>query len=462
MEENNNNKTTNELNAKLDELLLSQGLAKIKNPAAESQKPAKPRVCVVGMGYVGFPLAVMAAAKGYEVFGLDTDLGKLKLIDQGVNIVKEKYLDEILPKVKINTLHDPRPMRPCDIFLICVPTPVDEKYYPILEPIVNASKTIAENMKKGVLVILESTVNPGVCEEIIKPIFEKAGHLGGRDFFLAHCPERVNPGDPKWNVTNIPRVLGALDETGLKLAQEFYQNVIEAPIMLMKTIREAEATKIVENSFRDINIAFVNELAKSFDKLGIDIVNVIRGAATKPFAFLAHWPSCGVGGHCIPVDPYYLIEKAKENDFDHRFLRVAREINNSMPHYTVETLQEALNKIEKSIKGTNIGILGISYKANVSDLRRSPSLEIIKILKDKGAKLHLYDPHLTNLSTVKNIEELLEKSEALILATNHLEFLQIPVEKFKDYGIKVIVDGKNSFNKDKIKNLGIIYKGIGR
>lgn len=460
--EENNDKKIDELNAKLNELLLSQGLAKIKNPVAESQKSAKPIVCVVGLGYVGFPLAVMAAAKGYEVFGFDTDLEKLKQIEQGVNIVKEKYLDEFLPKVKIKSLYDPRLMKFCDIFLICVPTPVDEKFYPILEPVISASKIIAQNMKKGALVILESTVSPGVCEEVIRPIFEKTGHIAGRDFFLAHCPERVNPGDPGWNVINIPRVLGALDKVGLKLAQEFYQNVITAPLMLMKTIREAEATKIVENSFRDINIAFVNELAKSFDKIDIDLFNVLRGAATKPFAFMAHWPGCGVGGHCIPVDPYYLIEKAKKNDFDHRFLRVARAINNSMPQYTVEILREALNEIEKSIKGTDIGILGISYKANVGDLRGSPSLEIIKILKGKGAKLHLYDPHVTNLSTVKNIDELLEKSEALILATNHLEFLQIPAEKFKDAGIKIIIDGKNSFDKDKIKNLGIIYKGIGR
>ena len=232
--------------------------------------------------------------------------------------------------------------------------------------------------------------------------------------------------------------------------------------MPMKTIREAEAAKIVENSFRDVNIAFVNELAKSFDLMDIDIVNVIKGAATKPFAFMPHWPSRGVGGHCIPVDPYYLIEKAKENDFDHKFLRMARTSNNSMPAYTVELLQEILNQVEKSLKGTAIGILGVSYKANVGDLRESPALKVIEILEKHGAKLHIFDPYLPKKSNVRNIEELMEKSDAIVLLTNHKEFLDIAPEKFKDSGIKVIVDGLNCLDKEKLLELGIHYKGIGR
>jgi nucleotide sugar dehydrogenase len=263
-------------------------------------------------------------------------------------------------------------------------------------------------------------------------------------------------------VTNIPRVVGSFEEKGLEKTVRFYESIIDAKIMPMKTIFEAEAVKIMENSFRDINIAFANELAKSFDLMGIDAVNVIRGASTKPFAFMTHWPSCGVGGHCIPVDPYYLIEKAKENDFDHQFLRLARAINNGMPEYTVGLIKNLLKEAGKTIKDTSVGLLGVSYKANVGDLRESPALEIIELLKKNGAKLDIYDPFVLSLSTVKNIDELLEKTEVLVLATGHNEFKKIPPEKFRDMGIKVIVDGINCLDKDKILALGIKYKGIGR
>lgn len=420
------------------------------------------KVCTIGLGYVGFPLAVLCSVKGYEVFGFDKDEKKLKRIENGENIVEEKYLEEMMLKAKINIIRDESEMKGCDIFIIAVPTPVDEKYYPDLSYIISASETVARNMKKGALVIVESTINPGVCDEIVRPIFEKAGHKIGEDVFISHCPERINPGDPKWNVMNIPRVAGSFDKTGLQKTLDFYRSIIDAEIMPMKSIFEAEATKIMENSFRDINIAFVNELAKSFDLMGIDVVNVIRGAATKPFAFMAHWPSCGVGGHCIPVDPYYLIEKAKELDFDHKFLRVARAINNSMPLYTVELLQDALNHIERAFKNTAIGILGVSYKAGVGDLRESPALKIIELLKEREAVPHIFDPYVPEKSNVENIENLLEKCEAVVVATDHKEFLKIPPEKFKENNVRVVIDGKNCLDKEKIKELGIIYKGIGR
>jgi nucleotide sugar dehydrogenase len=420
------------------------------------------KVCVIGLGYVGFPLAVLCSMKGYEVYGFDKDEKKLARIEKGENIVEEKYLEELLPKVKINVIRDESQMKDCDIFIIAVPTPVDEKHYPDLGYVVSASETVAKNMKKGALVIVESTINPGVCEEFVKPIFEKAGFTIGQNAYISHCPERINPGDPKWNVTNIPRVVGSFDKKGLEKTVEFYKSIISADIMPMKSIFEAEAVKIMENSFRDINIAFVNELAKSFDLMGIDITNVIRGAATKPFAFMPHWPSCGVGGHCIPVDPYYLIEKAKENDFDHQFLKTARSINNSMPKYTVELLQDALNEIGKPMKDVSVGLLGVSYKANVGDLRESPALKIIELLKESGVKLEIFDPFVPSHSTVKSAEELLEKSEALLLAANHKKFVDIPTKKFRDMGIKVIVDGMNCLDKEKILALGIKYKGIGR
>ena len=218
----------------------------------------------------------------------------------------------------------------------------------------------------------------------------------------------------------------------------------------------------MENSFRDINIAFVNELAKSFGRLNIDIVNVIKGASTKPFSFMPHWPSCGVGGHCIPVDPYYLIEKAKANGFDHSFLRTARAINNSMPEYTAEMMQDLLNDVKKSVKGAKIGILGLSYKADVGDMRESPSLVIIKLLEKMGAVVETYDPYILKLSTAKSLAEILKKSEAILLATNHREFKKVTAEKLKQNKILVVVDGKNFLDKEAIKKAGILYRGIGR
>jgi UDP-N-acetyl-D-glucosamine dehydrogenase len=420
------------------------------------------KVCVIGLGYVGFPLAVLCSTKGYEVYGYDKDEEKLARIEKGENIVEEKYLDGYIPKTKINILRDMAGAKDCDIFIIAVPTPVDEKYYPDLGFVISASESVAQNMKKGALVVVESTINPGVCEEFVRPVFEKAGFVTGKDVFISHCPERINPGDKEWNVTNIPRVVGSFDEEGLERSVKFYRSILDAEIMPMKTIREAEAVKIMENSFRDINIAFVNELAKSFDLMGIDIVNVIRGASTKPFAFMPHWPSRGVGGHCIPVDPYYLIEKAKENDFDHKFLRMARTINNSMPFYTVEILQDMLNTVELPLKNTDVGLLGISYKANVGDLRESPALKIKEIMEKHEVALHIFDPHLPEFSTAANLDEILEKCVALVIATNHKEFMEIPPEKFKEKGIKVIIDGMNCLDKEKIDGLGIVYKGIGR
>ena len=422
----------------------------------------KEKVCVIGLGYVGLPLAVRCVEKGYEVSGYDMDEKKVKLINAGKSPIEEKFLEDNLPKFRFEASTDEKVISSADILIICVPTPVDKNYYPDLRPVEGAVNTVIRNFKKGSLVILESTVNPGVSEEVIRPLFEKAGLKVGKDVFISHCPERINPGDKKWNVTNIPRVTGSFDTKGLEKTVKFYESIIDAKIRPMNSIREAEAVKIVENSFRDINIAFVNELAKSFEKLGIDVKNVILGAADKPYAFMAHFPSCGVGGHCIPVDPYYLIERAKKSGFDHEFLKIARKINNSMPNHTIQLLQDALNDIKKPIKDTRVGVLGISYKANVDDVRESPSIPIQKILQEKKAKMEVFDPHIIGKSSVKTLEELLKKSEALVLVTDHKEFVDLDPRIFKKFGIKVIIDGKNCLDKEAIKKLGIVYRGIGR
>jgi len=417
---------------------------------------------VVGLGYVGLPLAVRAKERGYNVLGFERTQEKADIINSGESPIEDEYLEENLPKNPIEATTDTTRLKECDIVLICVPTPVDEFHNPDIGPVRGATESISKNLKPGALVVLESTVNPGVSEEVVRPIFEADGHEVGKDVFIAHCPERINPGDPKWNVTNIPRVVGAFTKEGLAKAVTFYEAIIDGKIKPMKHIREAEACKVVENSFRDVNIAFVNELAKSFDAMNIDVKDVIDGAATKPFAFMPHYPGRGIGGHCIPVDPYYLIERAKRAGFDHKFLRTSRAINNSMPAYTVELLQDKLNEAKMPLNGTKIGLLGIAYKPNIDDDRESPYYEIVKELRKHKAEIISYDPHIMKRSDVDSMEELLEKSEAIVFVTNHKEFAGLNGKMLKKYDIKVIIDGMNTLDKDDINDSGVLYKGIGR
>lgn len=408
---------------------------------------------VIGLGYVGFPLARLCLEKGYKVIGFDLDHNKKELIEKKIDPVEKKSIPTSFP-VFINEF---KHLRDCNIIIICVPTPVFKSKLPDLSPVKSATEQVARHLdpRKRPLVIQESTINPGVMEEVVKPIFDKQGLAIGKDYYLAHCPERINPGDSVWNVSNIPRVLGAFTPTGLEKAYSFYSNIISGDIVKMSTIRAAEATKIVENSFRDINIAFVNELAKSFTLMDIDIVEVIKGASSKPFAFLAHYPGCGVGGHCIPVDPYYLIEKAKSIGFDHHFLRVARDINNSMPQFTVELLQDALNEKKTCLNGTTIGLLGLSYKANVGDLRESPALVIKALLEKKGANVITCDPFIDS-ADYKTIKHIQEETNFFVLATNHDEFKAIKLDK-----VQVLIDGRNMFSATDIPK-NCFYKGIGR
>lgn len=420
------------------------------------------QVGIVGLGYVGLPLALRSLEKGFKTIGVDSDETKINKIKQGQSPFLEEFIEErkeLLKKLPVST--DPKNLKELDIIIVCVPTPIDKSYYPNLKPLQGAVQSVLNNLGKNQLIIIESTINPGVCEEVIEPMFAEKGLKEGQDYYLAHCPERIDPGNKKWNVGNINRVVGAMSEEGLKKAVAYYKAIIDGEIRPMKSIKAAESVKVVENSFRDVNIAFVNELAQSFDQMGIDVKDVIDGAATKPFAFMAHYPSRGVGGHCIPVDPYYLIEEAKRKGFDHQFLRTARRINNYMPFYTVKTLQDILNKIELPLKNIRVGVLGLSYKANIDDLRESPAFKIIDELKKKEAQVLTFDPYIKEKSDAKSLEELLEKSEALILVTNHQDFLG-KEDLFKKFNIKAIVDGVNCLDGEKIKNLGIQYHGIGR
>lgn len=420
------------------------------------------QVAVVGLGYVGLPLALLAARKDYGVTGFDVDEKKISSLRAGKSYIDD-ISDELLKESTAEFSSDPSSIKDADIVIICVPTPVTHDQMPDLSIVKSAVKTIAPQLKKHSLVILESTVNPGVSDEVVIPLLESETSMkAGQDIYLAHCPERINPGDPNWGVHNINRVVGANSKQELGLAVEFYESIIDAEIKPMGSLKEAEAVKIVENSFRDINIAFVNELAMSFHKLGINLENVIDGAATKPFAFMPHHPGCGVGGHCIPVDPYYLIEYANGFGFDHEFLRLARSINNGMPKYTVDLLEEALNETKQPLNGAKVALLGLSYKANVGDDRESPAYEIRKLLQDAGADLQAYDPYIKD-GSVDSLKTALGHADAVVIATAHKEFKGLDTDQLAAAGIKVVVDGRNllRFKAPEITGAGIIYKGIG-
>lgn len=412
-------------------------------------------VSVIGLGYVGLPLAILAAKKGHKVIGIDISKERIEKINQGISPMDDDYIKINLKKGMIRATSDYKEIKKSDVVIICVPTPVKDGHQTDLSFVEKASESIAKNLKNGSLVVLESTVYPGTTEEVILTILLKAGLKKG-EFYLSHCPERIDPGNKKWNVENIPRVVGGIDEKSTIKTKEFYESILNSQVTVVKSSKEAEATKIMENTFRDINIAFMNEMAKSFDKAGIDIMEVIKGASTKPFSFLPHFPGCGVGGHCIAVDPYYLINKAKDYNFDHEFLRLARKINESMPDYTVSLLEDELKKQKKSMRGAKVGVLGLAYKGNIDDVRESPSFEIIHILKEKGALVKVYDPHVK--SDYNSLKEIVSDSAYLVLATAHKQFKELEGMDLKD--VRIIIDGRNFLDKERLKE--IVYKGIGR
>ncbi len=423
-------------------------------------------ITVVGLGYVGLPLACLCAEKGNKVYGLDVDKNKVGLISKGESPIDDEYLVGKLKSLN-NRIHATIDAGECipdsDVVIVCVPTPVDKNNSPDLTALMESVSSVSKHIRQGALLVIESTIYPGTIEEIVLPILKKEKFDAySNDIFVAHCPERIDPGNKKWTIEILPRVVGGITKESTRKAADFYATIITAGIMQLSSVKAAEATKIMENTFRDVNIAFVNEMAQSFDAAGIDIIEVIRGASTKPFAFMPHYPGAGVGGHCISVDPYYLIEKAKQLGFNHRFLLLAREINNGMPKYAVELLEQQLKKLKKQIKGAKVGVLGIAYKADVDDIRESPAFEIIHNLRAKGAEVFVFDPHVRKGSSVKDVDELLIKSDYIILATDHCEFRKMDLESLRRHKIRAFIDGRNCLDKEKIKSMGILYHGIGR
>lgn len=414
------------------------------------------KTTIIGLGYVGLPLAILAKYKGIEVLGFDINEKKLEQIKNKNITIEDSFATTIFDKIDLKVSNK---IESSDVYIVCVPTPIDEKNEPDLTPVIGATELISKVLEDNQLIVIESTIYPGLCEEIVKPILDKTG----KKYLLSHCPERINPGDKKWNVANIPRVVGGIDQESTDRTYEWYSKVLDSTIVKMSSIKNAEATKILENIFRDVNIALINEMAQSFYRMDIDIMEVVKGASTKPFAFMAHYPGVGVGGHCIAVDPYYMIEKGRASGFDHELLRLARKINTNMPIYTIYLLQNTFNYIGLSLKNRKVGIYGLSYKPNVGDIRESPSLEIIKRLKElKGAEVIIYDPYVLEMSTVKNLDKFLSSIEALVVCTAHDEIKNIDYNLLKTNNIKIVIDGRNALSKEEIINKGIEYRGIGR
>lgn len=427
-------------------------------------------VSVVGLGYVGLPLAVLAAERGWNVIGFDTDAKKIATISRGESPFEDAALSAQLQKYPIIATTEPGAVVDAEIIIIAVPTPVTEDFLPDLTPLKSALVSIRPFLQAGQVLIIESTINPGVMDELVIPCLQERTDLvidavstADNALHVAHCPERVNPGDKKWTVRTIPRVIGGYTQAGTTKAADFYRSILDAEIKVMNSVMEAEAVKILENTFRDINIAFINEMAKSFDKLGIDITNVIAGAATKPFAFMPHYPGNGVGGHCISVDPYYMIERARQVGFNHEFLKLARQINDSMPGYTIELLREAAAAASIDLASAKVAVLGLAYKKNIDDIRESPALDVVRLLREANITTQVFDPHVRQLSTVDSLSIALQGAVAVMLACDHDELVVALIpETLAAAGIKIVIDGRNALDGAALKTVGIIYHGVGR
>lgn len=459
------------------------------------------KIAVIGLGYVGLPLASLCAVKGHQVIGFESNKKVVDILSSGKSHIVDETVELLLCKANdsgnFHPTENKNQLKDCCAYLICVPTPIDSNNDPDIKPLIGALDVIAAYINKGDLIVVESTVFPGTCDEIVLPYLEeKTGKKCGVDFELAHCPERVNPGDDFWTTENIPRVVGATTQKGVKAAAELYISILggdlfdvrdirktlrpkfaatntktgydtaQAPlgsVTMMRSIRDAEAVKAMENTVRDVNIAFVNELAKISDALDLDVVDVIDGMSTKPFGKGPFFPGAGVGGHCIAVDPEWLKDASKKAGYMPEIIQLARNTNNGMPEYAISLLQDTLNEKALPIKGTKITVLGVAYKKNVDDARESPFYEIREILTKKGAELSIYDSWINRDNTSDTLEEALQDSKAIFIVTDHDDCINdLKKLDLNKIGIEVIIDGRNCLEAKPIIEQGVLYRGIGR
>src|SRR5216683_3574582 len=392
------------------------------------------RVAVVGLGYVGLPLAETFAWGGYPVVGFDIDTEKIKKLKTGQSYIGHiscSRVAELISTGRFEPTTNPRCFEDVDAVIICVPTPLTEAREPDLSYISQTGKMLSKHLRRGHLVILESTTYPGTTVQLLQPILEESGLKAGRDFFLAFSPEREDPGNPSFSTRSIPKVVGGIDETSRDLAVSLYEPVVEGVIPVSST-QVAEACKILENTYRAVNIALVNELKVVFDAMGIDVWEVIAAAKTKPFGFQAFYPGPGLGGHCIPIDPFYLTWAARKHGVHTRFIELAGEINTSMPEYVLHRVGEALNDDGKPIKGSRVCVLGVAYKKNVDDPRESPAFTILELLQQRGAMVSYSDPHIPalpamrhhsiRLTSEKLTEDFLTAQDCVLIVTDHSSF----------------------------------------
>jgi UDP-N-acetyl-D-glucosamine dehydrogenase len=386
---------------------------------------------VIGLGYVGLPLAVELGSAGFEVTCIDLDQAKTERLNHG-----ESYIPDV-PSARIAALAAARRLRATTDFAaladvdtvnICVPTPLRKTKDPDLSYVVSAVEQVAQHLKRGQLVILESTTYPGTTEEVLLPMLEAGGLKAGRDFFLAFSPERVDPGNSRWHTGNIPKVVGGIDEVSTRVAAALYRQFVPN-IVTVSSARVAEMVKLLENTFRAVNIGMVNELALMCRELDVDVWEVIDAAATKPFGFMPFYPGPGLGGHCIPIDPFYLSWKARQTGFESRFIELAGHVNATMPRYVVERVAEALNTVSRPLKGSRIHLYGMAYKPDVDDLRESPAIDVAKLLQRRGAIVSFSDPyvprvndHGLTLDAIAPEAALAAGYECAVITTNHAAF----------------------------------------
>ena len=389
------------------------------------------KVCVIGLGYVGLPLAETFAWGGFEVLGFDIDpdkVAKLKHGESYIGHIASARVEEMLASGRFDATTDPARFAEVDALVICVPTPLTEAREPDLSFITRTGEAIAPRLRRGQLVVLESTTYPGTTEELLQPILERAGLRAGRDFFLAYSPEREDPGNRDFATRNIPKVVGGINDASRLLAVALYEPIVEG-VVPVSSARVAEACKILENTYRCVNIALVNELKRIFEAMGIDVWEVIQAARTKPFGFQPFYPGPGLGGHCIPIDPFYLTWAARKYGLQTRFIELAGEVNAAMPHYVLSRVAEALNECGKPLKGSRVCILGVAYKKDVDDPRESPAFPIMEMLRQRGALVSYNDPHIPALPPMRHhairlesqplTPEFLAEQDCLVLVTDH-------------------------------------------
>ena len=388
---------------------------------------------IIGLGYVGLPLALTFLEKGFRVMGFDVDASKVSELTRGSSYIKHldpARVEKAAANDKFVATADFQKLSEPDTLIICVPTPLTAQREPDMSYVVGTARRVKERLRPGQLVVLESTTYPGTTDELVRGILEETGLKVGKDFFLAFSPEREDPGNLKFNTATIPKVVGGVDEASATLAVAMYDQAIAKTVRL-SSARAAEATKLTENIFRAVNIALVNELKVVYDKMGIDVWEVLDAAATKPFGFMRFNPGPGWGGHCIPLDPFYLAWKAREYGVPTKFIELAGEVNVEMPHYVIEKLQLALNERSRSVKGSKVLLLGLAYKKDIDDPRESPAFELMELLRKLGAELTYHDPHVPkapkmrswpNLPAMESqplTAELIAAHDAVMVVTDH-------------------------------------------